>query len=78
MSASVGVANFRSSTERATLSGHPAVRTNVQFTMNEQNVRVAVLMFLVDRTLWQVQAMVPDTPEAAATLDRIIGSVARQ
>lgn len=78
MSASVGVANFRSSSERTTLSGHPAARTIVQFTMNDQNVRVAVLMFLVDRTLWQVQTMVPDTPEAAGTLDRIIGSVTRQ
>jgi hypothetical protein len=78
LSASDGVANVRSSSERTTLSGRPAVRMIVQFTMDGQKVRQAVLTCLDDRTLWQVQALGPDTPEAAGTLDRIIKSITRR
>jgi hypothetical protein len=43
--------------------------------LGDQKVRYESLSFGVGQTLWSVITVVPDTPDAGETLERILGSV---
>lgn len=58
------------------VAGVPAVRTTTTFSADGEPGRAQALAFARGQTLWQVQAVYPDTPSATAAADRVIQSVA--
>jgi hypothetical protein len=78
MTAEPGITNLKTSSSRVMMFGQPAARTLVQFTIEGVRQRLEALIFVKGHTMWQVNAVVPDSDAAPETLERILGSVTLQ
>lgn len=76
MTAGVDGASVDSSTGHALVSGHAAMRLSALATVQGEHARLESVTFAVGQTLWQVQAVMPESPQAEATTRRIVESVA--
>jgi hypothetical protein len=70
-----GVSHFQSSTRETRVSGHPALRVSMRYTVDDQPWRLEALFLAIGQSAWSVRAVMMDSPGADVSVRRIFDSV---